>query len=163
MKSRVFLLLLIIIILFMLSVSCKDRGENETLWSFKSSDKMTWEQAHSYCAQLREKGVVNWRLPTVSELRVLVANCERTEQEGSCKVSDDCSNDSCWSGECMGCTIAIDGRYSIFKDTGEFWSATSNQSNEKFAWYIGFYDGLILDTGKNNESFVRCVRAELKQ
>ena len=131
---------------------------NRLLWSDVSTEMLSWEEAVDYCEYLNEGGSDNWRLPDISELRTLIRNCSYTEPEGSCNVTIDCDDDSCWGDECIRCPLAIDGRYSMFKDKGEFWSSTSSSNNDKFAWYVGFFDGLVLDGNKENQIFVRCVR-----
>jgi hypothetical protein len=128
------------------------------VWSKRSDLPMTWEKAIEYCSSLSESGQSDWKLPEIDQLRTLITNCPATETAGLCRITDECAEDSCWSSECISCPLAIDGRYSKFGDKGEFWSATSNSSNDNFAWYIGFFDGLILDGNKENEIFVRCTR-----
>ncbi len=156
MKKVTVLIIFSVLILFAVIMAVK--YFNRLIWSGVSPEPMMWEDAVDYCESLNEGGSNKWRLPDISELRTLIRNCAYTETEGSCKVTTECDNEACWSDECIKCPLAIDGRYSKFKDKGEFWSSTSNSSNSSFAWYVGFFDGLILDGSKKNEIFVRCVR-----
>jgi hypothetical protein len=67
-------------------------------WSDASSNKMTWDEAITYCENL------GGRLPTISELRTLIQNCPGTETGGECGVTDDClSSDDCRTDPCDGC------------------------------------------------------------
>jgi len=124
-------------------------------WSSRSKKVMDWNTADQYCKNLKEGGASDWRLPTISELRTLVMNCESTEFGGACGVTDDClSLNSCKNKSCRGCGRKI--RHNKFGDKGFFWSSSISPDN-KNAWYIDFTYGSI-HNHSNSEKFVRCVR-----
>ena len=64
------------------------------------------EAAVEWCSQLSVGGV-EWRLPTLMELRSLIDGCADTEIGGSCSLSDECCEMSCIVG-CNGCTSLLD-------------------------------------------------------
>ncbi|MBO4698787.1 DUF1566 domain-containing protein [bacterium] len=124
-------------------------------WSSRSKKVMDWNTADQYCKNLKEGGASDWRLPTISELRTLVMNCESTEFGGACGVTDDClSLNSCKNKSCRGCGRKI--RHNKFGDKGFFWSSSISPDN-KNAWYIDFTYGSV-HNHSNSEKFVRCVK-----
>ena len=126
-------------------------------WSLRSSKAMNWKQANKYCENLKEGGSSNWRLPTISELRTLITECESTEAGGSCGVTDQClSVGECKNRACSGCGRRA--QHNKFGDKGFFWSSSISPDN-KNAWYIDFTYGSI-HSHSNSEKFVRCVSPE---
>ncbi|MCK5809140.1 hypothetical protein KAH37_09170, partial [bacterium] len=95
-----------------------------------------------YCTNL------GGRMPTISELRLLIQNCPSTEVGGSCKVSDECSEkDSCWDESCRVCGNESGGYYSVFGFSDRVWSSTiESVTNEKFStvWVVNFYSADVL-------------------
>jgi Protein of unknown function (DUF1566)/FHA domain len=62
---------------------------------------MEWPIAIKHCAALNLAGFSDWRLPTISEFRTLIRNCENTKTGGPCLVSDSClSKERCSSNIC---------------------------------------------------------------
>ena len=76
-------------------------SETGLIWSAKSIERMSWEDALNYCKDYSEKDLSGWRLPDVNEWRTLIRNCSGSVTGGSCAVKDsEClSFDSCWSEE----------------------------------------------------------------
>ena len=74
-------------------------------WSDIAQKVMTWKEADSYCSDLEENGLSDWRLPNIDELRTLIQNCDLTEPGGSCRISENrqCLGEKCWSPDCNGC------------------------------------------------------------
>ena len=113
-----------------------------------------------------------WRLPTISELRSIVKDCENlyfnpvTNVGGACGVTDQCLNYWMCSMACDDCTYKAgpgeDEHYidPIFDISGHgwFWSSSPSVLYIDRGWSIAFYSGLI----NNNYIFthfgVRCVR-----
>jgi hypothetical protein len=60
----------------------------------RSRENLAWADAKRYCEELRLDGG-GWHLPTIGELRSLVSGCPVNESNGSCRVSDSCTNMSC--------------------------------------------------------------------
>ncbi len=140
-----------------LVVSC---GKTSKLnWSKKTPEEMTWSDAKAYCENLNEDGYSDWRLPTISELRTLIKNCSVTETGGECKASDNCLSSSCQSIACMaGCSMKEDAQYSKLSDKGYFWSLSEQSDSTSNAWTVGFYQGGVYNSSKNDKSYVRCLR-----
>ena len=65
--------------------------------------KMDWQSASQYCRELTLQDHVDWRLPTVDELRSAIRGCENTSYGGRCELSDPCP--SCYSSAfCTRCS-----------------------------------------------------------
>jgi hypothetical protein len=67
------------------------------MWAKESnSSNVTWNQAKSYCSNLRLGGYSNWRLPTIGELEAIY---DPTQNVGGCHVKDGIKfdHDMCWS------------------------------------------------------------------
>ena len=43
-------------------------------WSKEAPERMTWKEAQEYAKNLREGGYDDWRLPTLAELTIALAN-----------------------------------------------------------------------------------------
>ena len=96
----------------------------------------TWQEALDYIDELNDNetlglGYDDWRLPTIEELSTLVDA----------------------------------GRYNpaidpIFSDTvaSDYWSSTAFVASPGVAWYVNFYDGVVLYGGTFEYSYVRAVR-----
>ena len=91
----------------------------------------TWDDANSYCANLRLGGYSDWRLPTVKEWSSLV--------------------------DCDHYGPAINSNY--FPNTqSSYWSCTPYAGDSGFAWEINSYDGGENISYKTSSYFVRAVR-----
>lgn len=125
-----------------------------------------WEAA-SYCEALALGGHLDWRLPTISELRSLVIGCTSEMAGGECTVTDDCLEQECWNEACEGCPYAqgpgSDGDYcddALAGLVNYYWSSSGYASD--ISWLIHFRAGHhILDLATADEFAVRCVREEL--
>jgi len=135
---------------------------------------MSWDDAVKYCEILQEKGSDNWRLPTISELRTLIRNCPYTEypkptsQEDWCEVTDECTSDEdckgliCGSSD-LGVTVCKPdkgGKYSVFEESGAFWSSTENPDypewKDRTSWLIMFLNAGLYSEPQYREHRVRC-------
>ena len=134
------------------------------MWSAKSNSSMEWEHAVSYCENLNEGKYSDWQLPTISELRTLIINCQTTETGGNCGITDNClsagSVDNCnYHYYCEGCDDDLSGGHSKFGDNNAFWSySVLDGQPHLYAWMVGFDDGQIQFDNKDKAFFVRCVR-----
>ena len=102
-------------------------------WSSVAPKAMSWKEAQKYCSDLKENDSSDWRLPNIDELRTLIKNCDQTELNGECKISENrqCLDEKCWSESCNGCSFsgaeilrnrmeAVEKK--LAEDYGEFWS-----------------------------------------
>lgn len=134
--------------------------DDNLTWSSKSESMMTWEQAISYCENLSEEGVSDWRLPTICELRSLIQNCPATEIDGSCTFTDNCLNvTKCINTDCIGCSG--EEVYSKFGDLYGFWSSSEAEfsaGSTKMAFSVNFSYGSVDQNVTSLTNYVRCVR-----
>ena len=137
---------------------CYDSTSHLT-WSKKADTTYTWSNAGTYCDNLTEGGYIDWRLPTISELRTLIQNCSNTQMPGgSCGVTDSCLSSSCWNVPCDVCSHDSTGGHSKFGETGSFWSSSTLSDNTGYAWFVYFDYGRVDSRHKPNVTNVRCVR-----
>ena len=142
------------------SFPCKDSA-NGLVWSAVSKNDMNWNKAVSYCEKLTEGGLNSWRLPTISELRTILQNCDGTVAGGVCAVNDpdhlSLVNDD--SSDCRCEYKGEDTDYSRLGD-GDIWlwssSVSSDDGNDR--WCAVFGEGGLAPIGKDNVNFVRCVK-----
>ncbi len=126
---------------------CKDSSTG-LIWSAIAN--MTWNEAVSYCENLRETGGVcgGWRLPNINELRTLIIRCAGTMPGSSCDVKDpDClSYEECWSDDCY-CEYTEGGFFSKFGDEHEiYWSSSALVDDTSRAWGVYFGYGVLPPT-----------------
>ena len=141
------------------SHSRDDSGGCGLQWSDRSSNKMSWADANTYCASLTEGGFTDWRLPNINELRTLIQNCAGTVTGGSCPVKDPgCLSSSCYNSKTCSCSEDLSGKYSKFGETDAFWSSSTSSVDTDYAWYVYFSAGGVSYTNKSYNNYVRCVR-----
>ncbi|MDF1564815.1 MAG: DUF1566 domain-containing protein [Deltaproteobacteria bacterium] len=136
-----------------------------------SSLAVTQDEARIHCEDLTLAGITSWRLPTITELRTLVANCEATRTGGDCKVSDpDCLTPSiCFDLTCAGCGAgegpgaggcyldprlvpALEGECSAYWTT----SLQDGLGSASFFW-LDFWDAKIDRVSDVQGALARCV------
>ena len=129
-------------------------------WSPEAGYETNWQSALDYCENLDKCGYSDWRLPSISELRLLIQNCSMTEIYGDCGVSDDClDHPGCENEACGGCEYDASGYYSKLGDHyGWFWSSSLRSDDSIFAWGVRFFNGLVTNNYVENDGRVRCVR-----
>jgi len=147
-----------------IEVEVVDETEN-FVFSARSLDKMTWEEAQNYCKNL-DFWAVSWHLPNIDELRQIIRNCPATEAGGSCRVSEE---GNCLAGNCSApkesCTCERKaknrGHYSMFGDADYIglWSSSTLSNDAGKAWGAVFYSGMIGSLDKNSKLYARCVRS----
>lgn len=135
---------------------CSDSSTN-FMWSPRTSNYMTWQEAKDYCENLEESGYSDWHLPTISELRTLIQDCEGTVTGGTCQASDNCLSFDCRDASCGGCEKTATSKYSKLGDSGDFWSS-SELSDEDGAWYVCFCHADVNADSKDTKNRLRCVR-----
>ena len=150
-------------LVFLLFTFALFADEGRFIFSARSLDKMTWNEAQDYCRKLDSWGET-WRLPNIDELRELVRNCPSTEPGGSCKVSEE---GGCLAGNCSipkdSCTCERKpknrGFYSMFGDADYIglWSSSTLSNDDKKAWGTVFFSGMIGSVGKEAKLYARCV------
>jgi hypothetical protein len=63
---------------------------------------LTSKEAIQYCEELVLGGYDDWRVPTIAELRSLLAGNPDTEAGGACPVDDNCTFMESWDTTCIG-------------------------------------------------------------
>ncbi len=122
-------------------------------WSEISTEEMVYSDAVEYCSG------IGGRLPSISELRSLVANCPDTMTGGACGVTEDCLDIDCWSRDvCWSCSAVSDGRYSAFEDTEALWSSSVLSGETDISWSLFFSLGLVSFNYQSSTFYVRCVK-----
>jgi Protein of unknown function (DUF1566) len=174
MKTRLLAIFGIGLITFLGPVCCDDDSASDAYGDLEwqnppGEDEMEWNQAVSYCESLDLDGHTDWRLPSVSELRSLIRGCPANMTGGACGVTDDCVEDSCWSGICdADCQSSegpgTDGCYWDSTLSGScrwYWTSSSfNNEIGGFAWFVNFNTGFVGYYGRLDTHPARCVRGE---
>ena len=138
------------------------------------SDGWTYETGLAFCEDLVLEGYDDWRVPTIGELRTLLAGCPATESGGSCGVTDTCTDEArCWTSDCEGCAWkqgpwgeAFDGCYLVEGLMGcpacptDFTSSSLVDGQDGFVWQIDFLRGRIFKSVFCDRctALSRCVR-----
>jgi hypothetical protein len=132
-----------------------------------AAEKMARAQARAYCADLVVGGADDWRLPTISELRALVAGCPATEPGGTCTLVEEGGQASPPPYEsCNGCPggggPGVAGCY--WRDRGGtcgvYWSTTTLYRFPSEGFALDFITASMMTLGQFEEAQfnVRCVR-----
>ena len=145
------------------SFPCKDSA-NGLVWSAVSKNDMNWNKAVSYCEKLTEGGLNSWRLPTISELRTILQNCEGTVVGGACGVTDSCLSNDCYFYEDDSCFCDYqDEGGTLYSKLGDddsvwLWSSSIDEENPDGRWIAYFDNGGVGYNDINEAYFVRCVK-----
>jgi hypothetical protein len=134
------------------SVAAKSR--KTLLWSNRSPEKMTWNDAVNYCKNLSEKDSADRHLPNIDELRKGIIGCSKTEFGGECKVSE---KSGCLSESCMTDCACSENETS----TGEFfyWSSSLVSDMQDSVFVLDGMDSSIkIKNIKTDIGSFRCVR-----
>ena len=102
------------------------------MWTQEESPKrLTFAEAESHCTELRTGGFTDWRLPDLEELE---------------SIRDITRHKPCLDT-------------SVFKSNSSWvWSRTPTAWSPDFAWVVGFYDGYVYGSHRDDGAFVRAVR-----
>lgn len=89
-------------------------SESCLMWQVENSPRgRNFDSAEVYCESLELGGFVDWRIPSISEMRSLIRGCPATVTGGDCPLTDECQ-DGCWEESCRGCEAWVgptDGCY----------------------------------------------------
>ena len=133
---------------------CKDSSTGY-IWSAETEETMSWEAAKEHCDDLGD----DWHLPTISELRTLIKECEFTQMGGMCDVSDNCLNtENCLSYK--GCDTGCETCVNTFSEGSWLWSSSTLSNGTNAAYVVYFAHGVITGQSKETSGYmnVRCVR-----
>lgn len=138
---------------------CYDPSSGLT-WSEQDAVAMLWNDAVEHCSGYQEGNLNGWSLPTISELRTLIKNCDSTVTGGSCSVTGSCLASTCQDESCFSCEYQDDGRYSKLGDNTWLWSSSNLSNNPEYeAWLVVFDQGSIgWDSKSGSPHNVRCVK-----
>ena len=103
---------------------------------FVESEKITYNQAETFCRELRLGGYSDWRVPKIRELLSIV----------DYKKYD---------------PAILDG-FSIV-ESNYYWSSTQYMGDPDKVWGIDFKDGATDGNGKEYDRRVRCVRTHKRK
>jgi hypothetical protein len=98
-----------------------------------SSITRNWQGAIDYCEALNFGGYTDWRLPNINELK---------------SITDRTRNNP-----------AINPAFVNVTTNNNYWSSTSISGYTNNAWVVGFYYGGVDNYYKDNNGYLRCVRA----
>ncbi len=139
-----------------------------------------WEYADKYCDGLSLGDHVDWRLPTISELRSLIRDCSATMTAGACNLTDTCINSqTCWNDPCWiacdddagtgvaGCyweaalgDCHLHDYFDILMCGDQFWSSSPVEGNEDSnGWSVEFVGGGVFAAYKVDCMLFLCVRS----
>ncbi len=150
-------------------------SETELTWQVApTGGEMSWASAGTHCDGLTLNGL-DWRLPSISELRSLILDCADTISGGDCDATDSCTQTTCKNTPpCYGCTYDAgpsDGCYwssqfgsacSEYEST--FWSSSAvDGAASSSAWTVNFRNGEISydTTSAYTERNARCVSGDM--
>jgi len=101
-----------------------------------NGNKLTWEQALSFCEGLSYAGYSDWRLPNIRELESIV-------DAGRC---DPAINTTYFPNTLSGVHLY-------------YWTSTTYVPTTSFALYVYFGSGFVSANGKTGSYYVRAVRS----
>jgi hypothetical protein len=104
-------------------------------WQQGEAGAMTWDEALTYCGNLRLANHNDWRMPNCVELQSIVDYSKR----------DPAINTAVFPG-------AMSSRY---------WSSTPYALHSGIAWVVDFVDGSVDYGHKSYSLYVRAVRGQL--
>jgi hypothetical protein len=129
------------------------------------ADNFAQGAAEIYCPGLNWGGYdTGWQMPGIDQLRSLIRGCAATETGGSCGVTDDCADASCWNVHCNGCPESggpgLGGAYwppGLSGSVGRYWSSLAVGDDPADGWAADFSFGLVADYEIEDGYYVRCV------
>lgn len=102
------------------------------MWQKNGDRYLTWKKAHKYCEDLVLAGKSDWRLPNLKELQSLV-DYSRTDP-------------------------AVNTAYFPNTNPSNYWTKTEYAGNDRFVWYVNFYNGHVSAFDQASDYCVRCVQ-----
>jgi TonB family protein len=140
-----------------------DNNKTVLLWSDRSPEKMTWNDAVNYCENLSEKGLTDWHLPNIDVLRKGIIGCSKTESGGECRV---CEKNGCLSSDCKNpkgscsCERVSNGSFysaNCDEHNVSLWSSSTLSDDPDSAWGVVFYSAMVGSNKKSGKFYARCV------
>jgi len=135
------------------------------MWKKGNHGDVDWQGAQNYCNTLDYAGFTDWRVPTISEMRTVIINCDATTIGGDCLVTDDCNNETatCYDyNVCKSCST-LGTAYIVEEIENKeilLWSstevATSGESIK--GWNVYARYGSIFTRAKTDTMDTLCVR-----
>lgn len=105
-------------------------------------------------------GGLEWRLPTISELRTLIRGCPATETGAVCGVTDACLGVECSGTECNVCKSEKEPNNGCYSDLegfcGHVWSSSFTPDGS-FIWTADFKSGNVTAGFQNQNFSAVCV------
>jgi len=138
---------------------------------------LTTKAAVQYCDELVLGGYDDWRVPTITELRTLIAGNPDTEVGGACPIDEDCTFMESWDPSCIGSAFGkgpgVNGCYLKEGLTGtcdkpdvysaghylEVWAIESASDDERWIASIMPEIGGVCFNHLCSVGDVRCVRS----
>ena len=145
-------------------------GQSET-W-FDPQTGLVWQRSHAvglhfddavqYCNKLALDHRTGWQVPTIKQLRSIIANCPDTGRGGKCLVGDHCLNTTCLNDACRGCTFGKSYTPDVLCPDhsscgGMFWSSSPVTDKNDLVWVVNFNTGAIESSNLHMMFQVRCV------
>ena len=109
--------------------------DNQTGLQWQRTDAtspLNWQEANEFCQSLNLIGLIDWRLPSITELTSLV-------------------------NYFAGFPPLINSIF-VNTDANRYWTATTLASSSGSAWFVDFNNGNTSFSVKTTTRFVRCVR-----
>ena len=143
------------------------------IWSSRTEEEVTWDEAVAYCEGLEESDFSDWELPDINKLRALAPGCDHIwvykldcrvkSSDGLCLSFNNCRTDECYCGECSSeeCYSGNieNSNYSSLDQREALWSSSLNtDDNGATAWFLDFVSGDVNIDVKSGKRHARCVR-----
>jgi len=106
----------------------------------------TWEESKDYCNELAVWWYIDWRLPTIQELKTMAAWAWWVD---IVDIDKDWLDWFDWNWN--------NTNWNFASASNLYWSSTTYPNTTTNAWSVYFYYGTA-NYNKNNTSFVRCTR-----
>ena len=124
---------------------------------------LSWYERALQCRESEEGGILQWRLPTIDEIRTLFPSDSRLKTGGECSVTVACSD--YYSPECFDSICSASGEWtmsSLFDYYGYYLSGTLSgleEDSEKYAWAVNMMNGSIVPYSSDGDySESRCIK-----
>ena len=124
---------------------------------------LSWLDKALQCRESEEGGILQWRLPTIDEIRTLFPSDSKLKTGGECNVTATCSD--YYSPECFDSICSASGELtmsSLFDYYGYYLSGTLSgleEDSEEYAWAVNMMNGSIVPfSSEGDYSESRCIK-----